>query len=82
MKKLKLELDELKVETFDTTPVPGELGEGTVFGFNSGSTCAQTCPDTCDDTCGRCATLMGPICVTGETCVVLCDPVELPGPFF
>jgi len=33
MKKIKLNLDDLKVESFHTTPETGKGREGTVFGF-------------------------------------------------
>jgi hypothetical protein len=48
--KLKLRLDDLQVDTFQTTPVPNE--KGTVFGEQC------TCPgvNTCDATCA------GPTC--------------------
>lgn len=60
--KMKLQLDELAVETFDTTPL--ERGKGTVLGHQQCTcvtvctcpgcpTCEGTCPGeaSCDDTC-------------------------------
>jgi hypothetical protein len=71
MKKLSLKLDQLHVDSFDTTPT--EKRKGTVFGEQCtcwtqcgqntcpgcptcDNTCAGTCPYTCDDnTCISCA---------------------------
>jgi hypothetical protein len=65
MNKLKLNLDELSVESFDTTK--SEKSKGTVFGEQCtcytqctcpgcptcDGTCPATCPYTCDDaSCG------------------------------
>lgn len=63
MKKLKLDLDDLRIDSFDTTPAFGERQRGTVvgaapetyYGCNSeGETCdtCRTCNDTCWYTCG------------------------------
>lgn len=67
MPKLKLELDDLHVESFDTTTASKE--KGTVFGEQCtcytqctcpgcptcDATCDATCPYTCDDrTCMTC----------------------------
>jgi hypothetical protein len=57
MKKIKLDLDDLKVESFDTSP---EGAEGEVFGYcnttppcaTCDSTCPNTCPATCPESCG------------------------------
>ena len=61
MKKMKLSLDDLKVESVQTTPESNAPAEGTVFGYIS---CDQTwckecppggCPsqvNTCQSTCG------------------------------
>lgn len=65
MKKLKLGLEELAVESFDTTPAHRE--RGTVVGEQCTCptactcpgcpTCDNTCPYTCDDqTCPACPT--------------------------
>ncbi len=63
MKKLRLHLEELSVETFDTEAAL-ELERGTVRGYNTAEVCGHTpdglCPyntaecsvDTCDHTCG------------------------------
>jgi hypothetical protein len=48
MKKIKLDLDDLKVESFDTLP------DGAVFGY---STCPTVCQQSCGNTyCGSCET--------------------------
>ncbi|HEX2206859.1 MAG TPA: hypothetical protein VHG93_04200 [Longimicrobium sp.] len=67
MHKLKLVMDDLRVESFDTTAAAGE--KGTVFGEQCtcysdctcpgcptcDGTCPATCPYTCDDrTCASC----------------------------
>jgi hypothetical protein len=65
MKKLTLDLDDLKVESFETAGT----SQGTVFGYDPVScptcgqatcstcqgqyTCDPTCPDTCEFTCSR-----------------------------
>ncbi|HEX6909725.1 MAG TPA: hypothetical protein VF142_05010 [Longimicrobium sp.] len=61
MNKLKLHLDELVVESFDTAGRAGE--KGTVFGEQCTCPTACTCPgcETCDYTCDD------PTCV-GQTC--------------
>lgn len=73
MKKLDLSIDELRVESFETTKKEGKE-QGTVYGHHhSDSTCDQrycTCTlgdvTVCDNTCGtciwECATDVG--CVT------------------
>lgn len=46
MKKLKLDLDDLEVESFQTTPDTGDSQEGTVYGYISdgpGNTCDAGC---------------------------------------
>ncbi|MEM7354333.1 MAG: hypothetical protein AAF657_26240 [Acidobacteriota bacterium] len=46
MKKLKLDLDDLEVESFQTTPEAGDSEEGTVYGylsFGPGNTCDDGC---------------------------------------
>ncbi len=57
MRKLRLQLDDLRIDSFDTTPV--EKAKGTVFGEQCTCytqctcpgcpTCDGTCPNTCDD---------------------------------
>jgi hypothetical protein len=68
MKKLKLELEQLTVDSFDTaTP---EANRGTVMGEQGPCTCptACSCPGcpTCDNTCNQ------PSC--GDTCYNTCYP--------
>jgi hypothetical protein len=60
MMKLKLQVDELRVETFATTRVTGSA-RGTVRGGESIPFTVQPCPQTADDTCGM-------------TCGHTCDP--------
>lgn len=47
MKKLALNIDDLRVDTFQTSAEPGS--RGTVLGHNTmiGNTCAPSCPYTC-----------------------------------
>jgi hypothetical protein len=73
MKKLSLRLDELRVDSFDTTPVESKR-KGTVFGEQCTCYTACTCPgcpscNTCD-TCDTCRqTCDGSTCITfRETC--------------
>ena len=52
MKKVRLELDQLTVETFAAgrrEPLDG----GTVEGRVTGNTCAATCYNTCPNTCSH-----------------------------
>lgn len=48
IRKLKLSLDALRVQAFETMPAPPEAG-GTVHGYNSGRygdpRCASLCPN-------------------------------------
>ncbi|HEY0017631.1 MAG TPA: hypothetical protein VGC13_15070 [Longimicrobium sp.] len=79
MKKLALDLDELCVESFDTTAPPKD-SRGTVQGNMQsyyGGTCAQTCytcAGTCQVTCyNSCAgTCHEPSC-NGGTCYASCQ---------
>lgn len=69
MKKLKLTLDALKVDSFQTDEADAE-GRGTVNGHQSDSTCLQrvcTCRDETewDMSCGSCVQY-------GETCYNTC----------
>jgi hypothetical protein len=82
MNKLKLELDDLAVESFDTTC--GNNDRGTVVGEQQLCTCPTactcpgcptcdaTCPDTCVHTCAdTCGGLSYCYCVSQwETCPV------------
>jgi hypothetical protein len=74
MKKLKLRLDDLRIDSFSTTRAqePG----GTVFGEQCtcqtqctcpGNTCDGTCGDTCPNTCVTCPD-------TCFTCPLSCVP--------
>lgn len=65
--KIKLQLEDLAVDSFDTTPV--ERGKGTVFGAQDPCTCYTcTCPGcpTCAGTCPA-----DPSCA--DTCWNTCD---------
>ncbi|HEX5871680.1 MAG TPA: pinensin family lanthipeptide [Longimicrobium sp.] len=66
MRKLKLDLDHLAVESFETNAADGAQ-RGTVRGFNP--TCENSCLDTCYYTCGgSCAgTCTEPTCITCHT---------------
>lgn len=70
MNKLKLQLDDLRVDSFDTTPAEKE--RGTVLGAQCTCYTQCTCPgcDTCDETCG-CYTgsCPGESCIGGTACV-------------
>ncbi len=61
MEKLKLNLDDLKVESFDTTPMQLERSRGTVYGYN------HTEEVGCEP-----ATPGVPTCA-GATCYALCS---------
>jgi hypothetical protein len=65
MKKLSLKLDELHVETFDTTSTEKE--KGTVFGEQCTCPTQCTCPGcpSCDNTC--------PQTCAGMSCDYTCD---------
>ena len=75
MKKLSLSLDELRVDSFDTTPVESKR-KGTVFGEQCTCDTACTCPgcpscDSCDPSCAHTCweTCDDPTCMScGETC--------------
>ncbi len=70
MRKLKLDLDDLSVESFASTPEPRGEG-GTVFGQNHCTCYTQcTCPGcpTCDASCnGTCG------CTEDASCYGSCD---------
>jgi hypothetical protein len=65
MKKLRLDLNDLKVESFVTTPDQGPP-QGTVFGQDTRTqSCDSSCTDTCwEHTCGN---------TCGESCGGTCD---------
>jgi hypothetical protein len=94
MKKLKLDLEDLSVESFATTPEPRAEG-GTVFGQQCTCytqctcpgcpTCDASCNGTCDASCnGTCGGTCGATCDAScnGTCDGGCDPYScLPGCF-
>src|SRR5881394_3338878 len=77
MKKLRLNLNDLKVSSFVTTPETTEDGRGTVF---ARTTFPTGCPNNCSaaectqvtacPTCFTCATCGGDTC--GDTCNGTC----------
>jgi hypothetical protein len=70
--KLKLNLDQLAVDSFDTC-VPAKE-KGTVFGEQCtcpGVTCAATCPATCAYTCDDATCPQCPTC--NQSCNGSCD---------
>ena len=75
MKKLKLDLDALEIDTFE--PAPLDEAEGTVhgeqFGFTGWLTCRYSCGFSCRGTCGAvsCFFTCQVSCV--RTCGVTCD---------
>ncbi len=83
MKKLKLDLNTLRVESFETLTEPGQ--RGTMAGFasvqacvsqgdpncNTGVSCAGTCEETCAKSCDTCL----PTCE--KTCDFWCPPDPL-----
>jgi hypothetical protein len=77
MKKLKLDLEDLAVESFATTPEPRAEG-GTVFGQQCTCYTQCTCPGcpTCDASCnGTCGGTCGGTCDAScnGTCGGSCD---------
>ena len=67
--KVKLSLDGLKVESFETTPKK-ESPRGTVRGFDDEATCDGTCVGSCTEyeTCMGCATNSTCDYTCGNTC--------------
>lgn len=66
MKKFRLQLDDLLIDSFATTPVKSE--KGTVFGEQCTCATACTCPGcpTCDASCnGTCAASCNGTCDAG-----------------
>lgn len=82
MKKLRLNFDDLSVESFETTTGPPK--QGTVLGheLTLPYTCNQdTCPseNTCpEDTCNTCA--IYPSCDGFHTCLNACNTSECTWP--
>lgn len=82
MKKIKLNLDDLQVESFDTTPEARPEDRGTVFGFTTGSQVICDCdttPNTCDlNSCdgggtGDCNSTNEVTCATGSQVICECN---------
>ncbi len=75
MKKMKLSLDDLKVESFETTPESKDDSQGTVFAYFTpglGNTCDPGCTNaTCGPTCATCDSTCVNTC--GNTCGSTCE---------
>jgi hypothetical protein len=74
MKKFRLELDDLRIDSFSTTPA--QAPKGTVFGEQCTCYTNCTCPGcpTCDASCnGTCDASCNGTCYTGCRCPVETD---------
>lgn len=76
MKKLRLDLDDLKVETFATTAAPDERRDGTVLALSeliSGPdhTCAGSCVDSCQVSCQPSGCVQGGCITLSRDCLTL-----------
>ena len=78
MKKFKLNLDDLHVQSFDTTPAWGTGARGTVYGHAS-DTCMTVCLGLCRGKIGTDISLnlaecpSDVTCATCETCYASCN---------
>ncbi|HEX8318933.1 hypothetical protein [Longimicrobium sp.] len=88
MKKLRLQLEDLRIDSFSTTPVEKE--KGTVFGeqctcntacscpgcptcdASCNGTCAATCDASCNGTCDYSCNTCGGSCGAGDSCYQTC----------
>jgi hypothetical protein len=72
MQKLKLKLDDLRVDSFDTIAA-GEK-KGTVFGEQCTCQTVCTCPGcaTCDASCNSCPSCPGFVSCDAGTCPTAC----------
>ena len=76
MKKLRLQLEDLRIDSFTTTPVEKE--KGTVFGeqctCNTACTCpgCPTCDASCNGTCDYSCDTCGGSCGAGDSCYQTC----------
>lgn len=78
MHKLRLQMDDLRVESFETTAAA--RAKGTVFGEQCTCYTECTCPGcpTCDATCGEtCGNTCDASCA--YTCAYTCDDVSCGG---
>ncbi len=68
-KKLGLDLENLTVDSFETTPTPVANEDGTIVGQATDPFVDNTCQLTCtnDNTCTFTST-----CMVGDTCNVVC----------
>ena len=76
MKKIKLDLDQLEVESFDTTPTSVGRSRGTVYGFDEqtavvGHTCGF--PSALETECVECQTGAA-ACTQSDSCLGTCTP--------
>ena len=75
MKKLKLQLDDLRIDSFDTTAVQKEKGTvvGEQYSYYTNCTCPGlfTCDQSCNGTCGASCQTCG-----DDTCFVSCQMSE------
>lgn len=84
MKKLKLDLSDLHIESFAIHTVDEE--RGTVEAMNPTATCPASCPDTCASCVNTCLNTCGNscygTCVSCQTCEFhcthhsICPPIE------
>lgn len=68
MPKLKLDLDHLTVDSFDTN-ADAATQRGTVEAHTALITLFETCPQSCPDTCATC----DPSCATCVSCYGTCQ---------
>ena len=80
MKKLQLNLDQLQIESFDTSPETSSADEGTVYGLTGSGEpefCTELCthPLICGQTGNTCGNTCGGTCVNtcGNTCNASCN---------
>ena len=77
MKKLRLDLDAIRVDTFSTTRA--EEGRGTVKGHVCCCGCCPCCctgGNSCAGTCGTCLTACGTCQTDCGTCATACGTCE------
>jgi hypothetical protein len=79
MNKLKLDVDELNVESFDIRV--DDMERGTVEALNETATCGESCPNTCVSCVATCqntcdASCWG-TCYTCQTCEFHCTHISV-----
>ena len=79
MKKLKLAVDDLSVESFDIRREDEE--RGTVHGLNPTASCPESCPNTCASCVNTCLNTCGNscwgTCATCQTCEFHCTHITI-----